>query len=101
MHCVTVRACWRGKIEDDRVARSYAEILSRLTIHLERIASPETVINEQSELVTQLGLDSVKVLDVIMEIEDEFDVSVPMNLLADVRTVRDLAHVIAQIQSSA
>ena len=82
------------------MARSYAEILFRLIQHLERIASPGTVIDEESEIVTQLGLDSVKVLDVIMEIEDEFDISVPMNLLADVRTVSDLARVIEQIQSS-
>lgn len=78
----------------------YTEILARLTRHLERIAGPDISINEDAELVTQLGLDSVKVLDVILEIEDEFDVSVPMNLLADVRTVRDLAQVIHQILSS-
>jgi len=82
------------------VVLPYTEILTRLTRHLERIAGPDIAINEDAELVTQLGLDSVKVLDVILEIEDEFDVSVPMNLLADVRTVRDLAQVIHQILSS-
>ena len=95
------RTCSWVKPEEICVARSYADILTRLTTHLERIAGPGIAIDENSELVTQLGLDSVRVLDVIMEIEDEFDVSVPMNLLADVRTVRDLAHVIEQIPSSA
>lgn len=83
------------------MAQPYADILARLTEHLERIAGSGIAVSEDSELVTQLGLDSVRVLDVIMEIEDEFDVSVPMNLLADVRTVRDLAQVIHQIQSAA
>jgi acyl carrier protein len=32
-----------------------------------------------------------------MEIEDEFDLSIPMNILADVRTVRDLARAIGTV----
>ena len=79
------------------VVRSYDEILARLSRHLEQIVGPDVSIDENSELVTQLGLDSVKVLDVILEIEDDFDISVPMNLLADVRTVRDLAQVIHKV----
>jgi acyl carrier protein len=41
----------------------------------------------------------VKVLDLIMEIEDEFDLSVPLNLMADVQTVNDLADIILKIES--
>jgi acyl carrier protein len=40
----------------------------------------------------------VKILDLIMEIEDEFDVSIPMNKLADVRTVGDLAVAIESLE---
>ena len=79
------------------VVRSYDEILARLSRHLEQIVGPGVPIDESTEMVTQLGLDSVKVLDVILEIEDDFDISVPMNLLADVRTVRDLAQVIHKV----
>ena len=35
-----------------------------------------------------------------MEIEDEFDISVPINALADVRTVRDLTDLIHKIKSA-
>jgi acyl carrier protein len=35
-----------------------------------------------------------------MEIEDEFDISVPINVLADVNTVHDLADVIYKIKSA-
>ena len=37
-------------------------------------------------------------LDLVLEVEDEFDISVPMNLLIDVHTVRDLAQLIEQIK---
>lgn len=79
---------------------SYTDVLRRLAEHLQRSAPPGITIDEDLELVTQLGLDSVKVLDVILEIEDEFDVSVPMNVLADVRTVRDLAVAIHRLKQS-
>ena len=75
-------------------AGGYDEVLSRLRPHLDRLAGGRLEVTEDMELVSQLGLDSVKVLDLIMEIEDEFDLSIPMNVLADVRTVRDLARAI-------
>ena len=34
-----------------------------------------------------------------MEIEDEFDISVPINVLTDVNTVQDLANLIFKIKS--
>jgi acyl carrier protein len=35
-----------------------------------------------------------------MEIEDEFDISIPINALADVQTVQELANLIYQIESA-
>lgn len=70
----------------------------RLRPYLEH-AAPGSTITEDTEIVAGLGLDSVKVLDLIMEIEDEFDVSIPMNKLADVRTVRDLAAAIESLEA--
>lgn len=76
---------------------TYDEVLRRLHPHLERLSGGRVRVTEDMELVSQLGLDSIKVLDLIMEIEDEFDVSIPMNVLADVRTVRDLARAIGSV----
>ena len=78
---------------------AYDAVLRRLHPHLDRIAGGGVQVTEDMELVSQLGLDSIKVLDLIMEIEDEFDVSIPMNILADVRTVRDLARAIGTVAS--
>ena len=47
-------------------------------------------IDGSADLVRDVGLDSVLVLDLIMEIEDRLDVSVPVELLADARTVDQL-----------
>jgi acyl carrier protein len=48
----------------------------------------------QSDLVVDLGFDSLQVLEVIAELEDRFDVSIPLN---DVATTRTVAQVVAQV----
>jgi acyl carrier protein len=46
------------------------------------------------DLVTDLGFDSLQVLEVIAELEDRFDISIPLN---DVPTTRSVAQVVAQV----
>jgi acyl carrier protein len=47
-----------------------------------------------SDLVADLGFDSLQVLEVIAELEDRFDISIPLN---DVPSTRTVAHVVAQV----
>ena len=79
------------------MAADYDEVLERLGRQLENIAGAKTKFDESSDLVEGLGLDSFKVLDLLLEVEDEFDISVPMNVLTDVRTVKDLAQRIHEL----
>jgi acyl carrier protein len=49
-----------------------------------------------SDLVADLGFDSLQVLEVIAELEDRFDISIPLN---DVPTTRTVAQVVTQVAS--
>ncbi|MDI6934679.1 acyl carrier protein, partial [Serratia sp. Se-PFBMAAmG] len=40
--------------------------------------------------VNDLGLESIRVLDLLMMLEDELDISIPINILLDVRTPEQL-----------
>lgn len=51
-------------------------------------------IDENTGLTAELGLDSLKVMDLVVAVEDHFDISVPINTLAEVRTVGDFATLI-------
>ena len=48
------------------------------------------------DLVADLGFDSLQVLEVIAELEDRFDISIPLN---DVPATRTVAQVVAQVAS--
>ncbi len=77
--------------------RTYQEILTELTATLRSLVPHAEVLDEDTELVGNLGLDSMKVMNLLQEIEDRFDVSIPLNVLPDVRTVGDLADKIQQL----
>ena len=47
-----------------------------------------------SDLVADLGFDSLQVLEVIAELEERFDISIPLNDLPATRTV---GQVVAQV----
>jgi acyl carrier protein len=48
----------------------------------------------ESELVADLGFDSLQVLDVIAELEGRFDISIPLDEVPITRTV---AQIVAQV----
>ena len=69
-------------------------ILDRLFDYLRPLAGPGVEVTQDTDLVATLGLDSNKVLDLLLDLEDDFDVLVPMEALVDVQTVGELANVI-------
>jgi acyl carrier protein len=70
---------------------TYDEIYTGLRELLVPLAGEGKTVDEDSDLIADLGLSSLKIMDLLMEIEDRFDVTVPLNLLPDIRTVRDFA----------
>jgi len=47
-----------------------------------------------SDLVADLAFDSLQVLETVAELEDRFDISIPMD---DVPTIRTVAQVVAHV----
>ena len=47
-------------------------------------------VSAQTRIARDLGLDSVAVMDFVMDIEDHFDISIPLDRVAEVETVGDL-----------
>ncbi len=47
-------------------------------------------IDRNSEIGADLNIDSVAAMDLIMEIEDKFDIDIPMNQVGELKTIGDL-----------
>jgi acyl carrier protein len=48
-----------------------------------------TALREDSDFVADLNFDSLKVMKLVEQVEDEYDISIPLNILPDVQTVKD------------
>ncbi len=61
---------------------------------LEPFNTNGTALSATTDISTDLNIDSVTVMDFVMEVEDHFDIEIPLNLLSETRTVEDLAKVV-------
>jgi len=54
-------------------------------------------VSRGTDIAADLEIDSVAVLDMIMAMEDTYDVSFPMNLISEIRTVGELVDAIHRL----
>lgn len=64
------------------------------------LQTPVTITTETS-ITRDLGLDSLAVMDFVMVLEDKFDVSIPLERIAEVETIGDLARTIQELRGHA
>jgi acyl carrier protein len=55
-----------------------------------------TALTGTTDISTDLNIDSVSVMDFVMEVEDHFDIDIPLNILSETRTIDDLAAVVSE-----
>ena len=73
------------------------KIINEVTEILRLLVPEGQLINAETDLVADLGLDSLKVMKLVETVEDRFDISIPLNILPDVRTVSDFVLQIEKI----
>ena len=61
---------------------------------LEPFNSKGIALKPETDISTDLNIDSVSVMDFVMEVEDHFDIDIPLNVLSETRTVSDLVRVV-------
>ena len=57
-------------------------------------------VSAQTRIAQGLGLDSVAILDFIMDLEDRFDISIPLDRVAEVETVADLRRAVETLMGA-
>ena len=55
------------------------------------------MVNEDTAIQADTGMTSLQVMEMVLEIEESFDISFPLNRLPDIRTVRDLTQEVVAI----
>ncbi|MBA4802208.1 MULTISPECIES: acyl carrier protein [Euryhalocaulis] len=78
-------------LADDLVYRRILQTLEPFNQHNVKL-TPET------DIATELELDSIAVMDLVMEVEDVYDISFPINVISEIRTVRELTEAVHAIK---
>ncbi len=89
-YTAAVAGAARLKTADNKMANRYDEIYHNLSELLGPYAGDNQTIEPSTRLVDDLGLDSVQVMELLMELEDRLDTAIPLNFLPEVQTVDDL-----------
>ena len=75
-----------------------ADKVERVVREALKIACPDIgAIRGSTHLSSELGLDSAQVMDMIMEIEDRLDISVPVAAIAEAHTLDDLCAAVRRV----
>jgi len=70
---------------------SYDDILFQIFELLQPFVQDGQRLSEDTDLVADLGLDSLKVMNLIETVEDRLDISIPLNILTEIQTIKDFS----------
>ncbi|MBP7516671.1 MAG: acyl carrier protein [Desulfobulbus sp.] len=80
---------------------THAQILAQIQEMLAEIlpqGAPQ--VTADLDLINDLNINSLKVMELVEKLEDAYDLSIPINILAGVRTVGDLVKAIGTLTES-
>ncbi|WP_300783237.1 acyl carrier protein [Enhydrobacter sp.] len=83
-----------------RRAPSRGEVMAEICRQLEPFQADDgRDITGATVIAKDLSIDSLAVMDMVMDLEDKYDVSIPMNVVAEIQTVNELADTILALSA--
>ena len=91
-----------GIVDTVTIARGIlrADVIREICVHLEPYQAGEKPITGETVIAKDLTIDSLAIMDMVMELEDQFDVSIPMSVIAEIHTVDQLADTIQDLRAA-
>ena len=77
--------------DDDLVFRKICSLIEPLN-------EKGVALSRETDLIADLEVDSVAVLDMVMDIEDFYDISIPVNTISETKTIGELVDAIHEIK---
>jgi acyl carrier protein len=78
-------------VVDDSDAPARDDVVAEIVQRLEPYRVDSRAITGSTVITKDLNIDSLAVMDMVMELEDRFDISIPLNDVAEIHTVDELA----------
>ena len=88
-------------VESPSLSETSASVESTIREALGVIRPDAAGIRGDADLAQEADLDSAEVMDLVMEIEDRLDLSIPVETMAQARTIDELCAGIVQLKHGA
>ena len=66
---------------------------------LEPFNSDHVTLTPETKISADLNIDSMAIMDFIMEVEDKYDIDIPLNELSDIHTMDQLATYVSALMA--
>lgn len=70
------------------------QVVAEIAVALQPFKKGDVEITAATDIAQDLNMDSLAVMDLLMELEDKFDVSIPLNMVPEIATVGQLAQTV-------
>lgn len=78
------------------MAGNLADIEAEIKTILAGFLKDPPPLRGDTDLIADLDLESVQVMEFVMEVEDHYDIAIDLESLSNVHTVAELARVVAE-----
>ncbi|HWT52520.1 MAG TPA: acyl carrier protein [Caulobacter sp.] len=75
--------------------------LREIGVAASKVLGRPVEVRSESHIGRDLAVDSLALMNIIMELEDTFDISIPLDRLASVETAGDLSKLINDLRTRA
>ena len=80
--------------------QEYETLLEQIYELLDPLVEEGIEVQEQTDFVADLGFDSLKVMKLLEKVEDRYDISIPLNILPDIQTIKDFVLQLQRLASN-
>jgi acyl carrier protein len=77
------------------------DVFNEIVRLLEPFRKTAAPLSSATDISRDLNLDSLAVMDFLMDLEERFDISIPLNLVPEIQTIGDLVTTIDRIREDA
>ncbi len=70
---------------------SLTKINEELINLLQRQLADEHIIEPETDLLSDLALESVQIMEFVVEVEDYYDIAISLEALGEIRTIKQFA----------
>lgn len=66
---------------------------------IQRLVPSAKSLSVKTDITTDIAIDSLAIMDLVFTLEEEFDISIPLNALTEIRTIGDFSNLVGKLKN--